>query len=170
LTSALRGYRTMDRDSAFNRKWLELSSLVQQGHWDRLSDSDRVFYATNHLRGCVMRGGFHPYFDQAPPPEVRLAVAALRQHGAPELADLVERAEAILFPGVAAGGDAAPSREIRMWSEQELAAGVTPPWEVELDAVNRSFYPGAKKLDAIVERLAQDDSGDPEEGGPCRSG
>jgi hypothetical protein len=92
-----------------------------------------------------MRGGFHPYFAQAPSHEVRLATAALREHGAPELANLVDRAEAILFPRDRAGGDSPQSREIQTWSEQELAAGVTPPWEVELDTLNRSFYAGAKK-------------------------
>jgi hypothetical protein len=146
----------MDRDSAFNRRWLELSSRVARGDWDRLSENDRVFYATNHLRGSVMRGGFQTYFDNAPAHEVRLASAALRQHGAPEIADLVDRAEAILFPQGRGSGESAGSGERQNGPDQQIADDVTLPWEAELEAANHTFYAAARQVDAVVERLAAD--------------
>jgi hypothetical protein len=139
---------------AFDRRWRELVVRVKQGGWQMLSDADRAFYATNRLRGCVMRGGFHPYFALAPKPEVRLASRVFREHGASEISAIIERAEVLLFPRGVPEDFSEQVATLPSWTDEEVAADVEPAWSRELDEINKAFYKLSWMVDGVVSALA----------------
>ena len=142
---------------ALDRRWRELVLRMKQGGWQMLSDADRAFYATNHLRGCVMRGGFHPYFALAPRPEVRLASRVFREHGASEVSAVIERAEVLLFPGGVPEDFSEQVAALPSLTDEEVAADVEPAWSLELDEINQAFYALSPMADAAVLALMLQD-------------
>lgn len=138
---------------SFEKKWLELVTKVLHGGWDELSEVDRRFYAANHLRGSVMRGGFHSYFDNAPKREIQLAAKCFREGGAPEVAAIVGEAEMLLFPDGIPDDQALQSEQLPMWTDYEIDLDIEPIWSQELELLNHRFYALADRVEEFVLRL-----------------
>ncbi len=140
----------------FNERWITLVERVRLNQWDTLSPADRAFYVANLVRGCVMRGGLHAYFAQAPKRHVRLATEVFRSRGAPQVSALLEEAELLLFPEGLPDDFAAQCERLPSWTDRELELDIEPAWSTKLDALNQAFRPIAASVDKVVFGLAEE--------------
>ncbi|WP_078118536.1 DMP19 family protein [Thiosocius teredinicola] len=140
--------------------WLAVSQKEKKAGLESLTCRERTFYALNLLRGAVLRGGFHTYFDLASREEIEVAKRAFRENGAPKIAELVEKAESIIFSNGVSKEFEEQLAQLLCWSEEEIEQGIEPEWSVALDAVNKEFYAIAEVAEAVVVKYFEENYAD----------
>lgn len=126
-----------DQSDPFWDKWMELVHRLQDAPFESLSNHEQHFYALNHFKGSLLRGGFHLYFSNTSPTEIETVERALTESGASTFVDILLRAKAVMFP---AGVPTDPSKygdTVPGWSDEEIENDITPQWSLDLDPVEQ---------------------------------
>ncbi len=143
--------RSRDQDP-FWIAWTDICARKQSQGFQSLDRAEQELYAMNLTRGTVLRGGFHPYFDMATRTEVDAAKRAFRECGLPEISDLLEGAENVLFPEGMPKDSESQIEQMPCWTDEEIENEIEPEWAIALGIVSEAFYEVADKTDIAIQR------------------
>lgn len=111
--------------------------------WTNLTDTERRLVAVSTLEGEVLNGGFDQYFFNPSGGDAEVALAGLKEVGATNAAELLERAM-----GQFAGGKPPTGYSQRHQAMDQIQTQAKPVW----DKCDSDYY--ARKEDAMALSLA----------------
>ncbi|MCC5786127.1 MAG: DMP19 family protein [Phycisphaerales bacterium] len=132
----------MDVDTSINK---ELDAIDRSELWlELLSEPRRVFYAVYWLEAEVNNGGFDQYYINSPSDAASQVPGMLREIGMNDLAELVERANAVFPKGPPR------SREARLAQMEKLGDAASGKWgEIDDEFFDRNYTCHGPLLDYV---------------------
>jgi Domain of unknown function (DUF4375) len=124
--------------------WTTYGELIERD-WETLNDAQRALVAVGELRTEVNNGGFDQYFFNSSGDHAPVARDAANAARAASLAELIDRALAVLGPNYTTNRD---DRQTALLDLDDDAA---------FDALDDEYYEveAAKDLDALMDSLAE---------------
>ena len=148
--------REQMRNDPFRKLWVSLVERADgpAGGFDRLSETEKLYYAVGVLELEVYNGGFHQYFFNSSASSYSYAEKGLISLGAMQTLQLLREAKQILFPSMTVPVDTATRRRVIPLDAERNES--IPDWSHRLDALDRRFYADSENLASRLKAFARE--------------